>query len=130
MTNSLTFAASFSLPVPTLISSLSFSENGIWFAASAGNTVYLFDIRKEGEILKTFESGAEIRAAAFDYTGQYLAAVGKGGVEVRSYRKKEKSWEEPLMVGVPGEAVAWGPEAGKLVVVGNEGVVSVLSAPQ
>ena len=129
-TKTLEFAASFSLPTTLPTTSLSFSENGIWFAAAYGTSVTVFDVRKEGEaaILKTFDSSAEVRDVSFDYSGQFLASVGRGGVEVRAYRKKEKMWEEPLQVGVPGEGLAWGTEAGKLVTVSREGVVTVLAA--
>lgn len=77
--------------------------------------------------MKTFESSAEVRDLAFDYTGQYLAFVGKGGVEVKAYRKKEKVWVDGLQVAVPGEGLAWGPEAAKMVTVNEAGVVSVLA---
>lgn len=87
-------------------------------------------MRKEGEaaILKTFESSAEVMDVSFDYSGQYLASLGKGGVEIRAYKKKEKTWVEPLQLGVPGEGLAWGPEAGKIVTINQEGVVTILAA--
>ena len=128
-TDTLAFAASFSVPSSSPITSLAFSENGIWFAASTGNSVIVFDVRKEGEaaILKTFESSAQVQDVSFDYTGQYLAFVGKGGVEVKAYRKKEKVWVDGLQVAVPGEGLAWGPEAAKVITINETGVVSVLA---
>ena len=86
-------------------------------------------MRKEGEaaILKTFESSAQVQDISFDYTGQYLAFVGNGGVEVKAYRKKEKVWVDGLQVAVPGQGLAWGPEAGRVVTVNEAGVVSVLA---
>lgn len=128
----LAFAAAFPLPSSDPITSLSFSENGIWFAAAAGSSTTVFDLRKEGEaaVLKTFDTAAEVRDVSWDYSGQFLAVVGRGGVEVWSYRKKEKRWEESLKTAVPGNGVVWAKEAGQLVVVGEEGTVSVLGSKE
>ncbi len=127
-THSLEFAASFNLPTSGPINSLTFSENGIWFAAASGNSIIIFDLRKTGDeaVLKTFESSAEVKDVAFDYSGQYLASVGSAGVDIRAYKKKEKKWDESLSVAVPGDGIAWGSEAGEVVVVNGQGVVSTI----
>ena len=55
-------------------------------------------------------------------------SVGKGGVEIRAYKKKEKVWTDALQTAVPGEGLAWGPEAARVVTVNQEGVVTVLAS--
>lgn len=78
--------------------------------------------------LRTIELGGadEIDAVRWDYTGQFLAAVGPAGVVVQAYSKAEKEWSEPLRVGTPAVAVEWGPQGRELVVVDGGGVVTVL----
>jgi pre-mRNA-processing factor 19 len=132
-TKTLAFAASFPLPLsstPSPITSLSFSENGIWISATVGSSIVVFDLRKEGEaaVLKVFDLGSEVRDAVWDYSGQFLASVGAEGVAVMAYRKKEKSWSEVLRAACPGVRVAWGGKAESLVVAGKEGVVSLLGS--
>lgn len=63
----------------------------------------------------------------WDYTGQYLAAAGPGGLSVWQYIKSSKSWIEVMSTAVPGTAVLWGPGAKSLITVNTEGVVNVLS---
>jgi pre-mRNA-processing factor 19 len=65
---------------------------------------------------------------AWDYTGQFLAASGPGGVVVNQYNKKSKSWSEPLRKAVNAVDVQWGANAQSLVALTSEGAVSVLSA--
>ena len=100
-TTTLTFAASFSLPSPAPISAIAFNENGIWVAASTPSSVTVFDLRKEGAeaVVKEFEGGG-ISGVQWDYSGQFLGFVGKEGVVVQAWLKKEKKWEEGLRLSL------------------------------
>ncbi|KIN04243.1 hypothetical protein OIDMADRAFT_178288 [Oidiodendron maius Zn] len=122
-------AANFELGGP--VQDISFSENGIWFAAVAkGSTsVVIFDLRKEGKAAeaKVLEIGGQVDSIRWDYTGQYLAASGPGGLTISQYTKGSKSWSDIISTAVPATAVAWGPEAKSLVTVSVEGVVTVLA---
>ena len=123
-------AAAFSLGAP--VQTVVFSENGFFFAATAKgqSTVTIFDLRKEGEAARTkvLELGGAVQSLAWDYTGQFLATAGPGGVTVQQYTKSSKSWSEPLKTAaVSGvNCVRWGTHARKLLLVGSGGVVTVL----
>lgn len=122
-------AANFDLDGP--VQDISFSENGLWFAAVAkGSTsVVIFDLRKEGKAAeaKVLEIGGQVDSIRWDYTGQYLAASGPRGLTISHYTKSSKSWADVISTAVPATAVAWGPEAKSLVTVNAEGVVTVLA---
>lgn len=109
---------------------LAFSENGIWFAAVAkgSSSVVIFDLRKEGKAAeaKVLEIGGQVDSIRWDYTGQFLAASGPGGLTVSQYTKSSKSWSDVISLAVPASALSWGPEARKLVTVNTEGAVTVL----
>jgi len=106
--------------------SLSFSENGIWLAAaSRTDPVAIWDLRK-ATVVQSFDVGAAVDGVAWDYTGQFLALVGAGGISVQAYVKASKSWSEPLRRGEPAVAVAWGPGARSLAVLNADGSVSVM----
>ncbi|SPO03104.1 related to non-snRNP spliceosome component (pre-mRNA splicing protein PRP19) [Cephalotrichum gorgonifer] len=130
MTTTLEEAAEFSLGAP--VQSLVFSENGFWFAATAKGqtTATVFDLRKEGEAakVKVLEAGGSVAALAWDFTGQFLATVGAGGLTVQQYAKASKAWTEVLRTSVAGVDVRWAAEGKKLVVANVEGVVTVLAA--
>ncbi|KAI1174129.1 WD40-repeat-containing domain protein [Nemania sp. FL0916] len=122
-------AAVFSLGAP--IQAIVFSENGFWFAATAKGqtTVTVFDVRKQGDAAhaKVLDIGSAVQHLAWDYSQQFLATAGQAGVTVQQYHKGTKSWSEPLRAAVSNAVdVAWGPNAGQLLVVNNEGVISVL----
>lgn len=121
-------AASFDLG--GAVQDLTFSENGIWFAAVAkgSSSVVIFDLRKEGDAakVKVLEIGGQVDSIKWDYTGQFLAASGPGGLTVSQYTKSLKSWSDVISLAVPAAAVAWGPEAKKLITVSREGSVTVL----
>lgn len=110
------------------VQALQFSENGTWLASAnlGESNVYVWDLRKTS-LLKTLEVGQAVMGIAWDYTGQFLAACGLGGVVVNSYAKSSKAWSEVLKKAVGGVAVAWGAKAGSLVVTTGDGTVSVLS---
>lgn len=123
-------AASFSLGAP--IQAIVFSENGFWFAATAKGqtTVTIFDLRKEGEAAqaKVLDIGSAVQHLAWDYSQQFLATAGAAGVTVQQYHKGSKSWSEPLRAAVNNAVdVAWGLNAGKLLAVNSEGVISVFA---
>lgn len=129
MTNTGEEAAAFSLGAP--IQAIVFSENGFWFAATAKGqtTVTVFDLRKQGDAAqaKVLDIGSAVQHLAWDYSQQFLATAGQAGVTVQQYNKGSKSWSEPLRAAVNNAVdVAWGPNAGKLLVVNSEGVISVL----
>jgi pre-mRNA-processing factor 19 len=130
-TTTLETAATYPITPSAPVTSLSFSENGIWFAVGAGSTATVIDIRKEGApegIVKAFDVGGEVKGLAWDYTGQFLAVTASSGTSVQAYAKKEKSWSEPLASAVRGAAVAWGAEASRLLVVQEDGKLAVLAA--
>lgn len=122
-------AANFELGGP--VQDISFSENGLWFAAVAkGSTsVVIFDLRKEGKAAeaKVLEIGGQVDSIRWDYTGQYLAASGPRGLTISQYTKSSKSWADVISTAVPATAVSWGPEAKSLVTVNADGVVTVLA---
>lgn len=132
MTKTLEEAASFSLGAP--IQALTFSENGFWFAASAKGqtTATVFDLRKEGDAAraKVLDAGGSVQALAWDYSGQFLAAAGAGGVAVQQYVKTSRKWGEVLRSAVKGVGVRWGAKGRKLVVANGEGVVTVLAVKE
>lgn len=107
-----------------------FSENGIWFAgvAKGSNSVVIFDIRKSGEDakVKVLEIGGQVDTIKWDYTGQFLAAAGPGGLTISQYTKSTKSWSDVISTAVPATALEWGPEARTLATVNGDGVVTVL----
>lgn len=113
---------------PAPVQALAFSENGTWLAsANASSTsVHVWDLRKTN-LLKTLDVGTAVEGLAWDYTGQFLAACGPGGVVVSQYVKTRKAWEEPLRKAIGAVDVCWGPNAGALVALTAEGGVSVLS---
>jgi pre-mRNA-processing factor 19 len=129
-TKSAASAADFNLGSP--VQALTFSENGIMFAAVAQDStnVTIFDLRKEGEAAKTkiLDIGNNVTDIDWDYTGQFLATAGPSGVTVQQYAKSSKSWSEPLRSAVPATAVKWGSRALSLVSVNTDGVVSVLGS--
>jgi len=79
-------------------------------------------------LLKALDVGTAVVGLAWDYTGQFLAAAGPGGLVVSQYVKASKAWEQPLRKAVGAVDVAWGAGASSIVVLTNEGGVSVLGA--
>ncbi|KAI8248217.1 Pre-mRNA-processing factor 19 [Colletotrichum sp. SAR 10_77] len=122
-TTSLEFATAFSLGAP--VEAVTFSENGFWLAATAKgqSSVTIFDLRKEGDAAraKTLETGGPVQSLAWDYTGQFLATGGAGGVTVQQYIKSSKAWSEPFRSSVAAASVKWGPGAKQLVSVNEDG---------
>lgn len=106
---------------------LSFSENGTWFAAASedSTSVDVFDLRKP-KAVKTLDIGSAVTAVQWDYTGQFLAIAGAGGIAVEEYNKKSKKWTEPFKKGIPATALAWGASAGSIVSLNGEGKLTVL----
>ena len=108
---------------------LDFSENGTWLASAyqSQSSVTVWDLRKLNA-LKTLEMGTAVTSIAWDYTGQFLAVSGPGGVVVSQYTKSSKAWSEPLRKGVSAQDVKWGVKASCLVALTADGAVAVLSA--
>jgi len=115
-------------PLTGPVQSLHFSENGYWLAISVKGetTIQIWDLRKAVNS-KVLDTGAQVNSIKWDYTGQFLAAVGPSGIHVQQYSKATKSWSEVLQKGVPGVDIAWGPSATSLVTVSKEGAISVMS---
>jgi len=109
------------------IQSLSFSENGIWLAVvvQTSTSISIWDLRKAA-VVKVLELGSVIRSIDWDYTGQYLAAVGSDCLVVQHYDKASKEWSEPLRKATSGTAVRWGAQAKSLLVASTEGSLEVL----
>ena len=123
-----TFDASTEAETP--VQSIAFSENGTWVASVNAQcaVISLWDLRKL-ELIKTFVVGSAVSGLAWDYTGQFLAACGPGGVTVFQYAKSTKTWSEPLRKAIEAEDVRWSAKAKALVVLTKDGNVSVLSTP-
>lgn len=120
-------AATFDLGAP--IQCLFFSENGTWLAAVAADqssSISIWDLRKSTEI-KSLETGSPIDAIDWDYTGQFLAAAGSGGITVLQYSKSSKEWSEALKSATPARRIAWGRAAHSIVTIDREGIVRILS---
>jgi WD40 repeat protein len=113
---------------PAPISAVSFSENGTWLASAHQNqtSAIVWDLRKLNQLV-TLDVGTAVTGLTWDYTGQFLAACGPGGVVVNQYEKKSKSWSEPLRRAVKAVGVQWGSKAKSLVALTSEGAVSVLA---
>lgn len=111
------------------LQSLSFSENGTWLASAVqGQTsVSVWDLRKTA-VVKTLDIGSEVSSARWDYSGQFLAVAGPGGVAVQQYEKKSKKWSEPFKKAVAAANVAWGSNGQSLVTLTAEGAITVLGA--
>jgi pre-mRNA-processing factor 19 len=111
------------------IGSISFSENGTWFAtAEKGSShVSIWDLRKQ-VVIKTLDVGSTVDSLHFDYTGQFLAVAGPGSVSVQQYTKSSKSWSEPLRKAVPARDVAWGKKASSLVALTPDGGLSIFNS--
>lgn len=77
---------------------------------------------------KALDIGNRVDCVRWDWSGQYIAAAGPSGVSVQHYAKASKSWSEVVRAGVPAVASAWGARGATLVVVGGDGVVTVLGA--
>lgn len=72
--------------------------------------------------------GMTVDAIALDYTGQFIAASGPGGIVVKQYEKKAKKWSEPLRKAVSAVNVGWATDAKTLVALTQEGAISLLGA--
>lgn len=88
----------------------------------------IFDLRKQGKEAeaKILEIGGKVDSIRWDYTGQYLAASGPGGLTISQYTKASKSWTDVISLAVPATAVEWGPQASSLITVNGDGVITVL----
>ena len=122
-----TEAATFELAGP--VTSISFSENGIWVAGVIENSsvISVWDLRKAAEIA-TVDTGSVINSISWDYTGQFLAVAGEQGISVQHYAKASKEWSEILKRGTPATRIAWGKDAQSLVAVNEEGIITSLTA--
>jgi pre-mRNA-processing factor 19 len=116
------------------VSALVFSENGYWFAAGSDKApnVTIFDLRKEGDAAKAKEltTTGPVRSVDWDYSAQFLAVAGPGGVAVHHYIKGSKSWTVLREIGEPAIEAKWGDKAKTLHILGEEGNVVVYGAPQ
>jgi pre-mRNA-processing factor 19 len=121
-------AHTFPAASPAPISAVSFSENGTWLASAHQDqtSAIVWDLRKLNQLV-TLDVGTAVTGLTWDYTGQFLAACGPGGVVVNQYEKKSKSWSEPLRRAVKAVSVQWGSKAKSLVALTSEGAVSVLA---
>jgi pre-mRNA-processing factor 19 len=116
----------------TAVTSLYFSENGTWLAStsSSSDNISIWDLRKAAEI-RTLETGlGKVDCLSWDYTGQFLAVGGEGGVSVQQYSKASKEWSEPLKMALPATAIAWANEAKGLATVNAEGVLTLLGTKE
>jgi len=121
-------AHTFPAASPAPVSAISFSENGTWLASAHKDqtSAIVWDLRKLNQ-LATLDVGTAVSGLTWDYTGQFLAACGPGGVVVSQYEKKGKAWSEPLRRAVKAVDVQWGANAKSLVALTTEGAVSVLA---
>lgn len=121
--------AVFNLGAP--VSALVFSENGYWFAAGSAKAanIVIFDLRKEGDAARAKElpTTGPVRSLAWDYSAQFLAVAGPGGIAVHHYVKGSRSWTVLLETGERATAVQWGDKATSLEAIGEEGQLVVFS---
>merc|ERR1711964_133850 len=75
---------------------------------------------------KVLEIGGQVDSIKWDYTGQFLAAAGPGGLTISQYTKSSKSCSDVISTAVPATALEWGPEARTLATINGDGVVTVL----
>lgn len=106
------------------VSAITFSENGTWLASanSGQTTVTVWDLRKL-KALRTINAGLAVTGLAWDYTGQFLAASGSGGVVVSQYTKSSKTWSTPLTKALHALDVKWGSKAQSLVALTDSALV-------
>lgn len=111
------------------IQAITFSENGYWLAVVAQGSTYasVWDLRKETKV-KVLDIGSQIDSIAWDYTGQFLALAGPGGLAVQQYAKSTKEWLEPFRSAAPTVAVEWGDRAQSLVTVNMEGRITIVGS--
>ena len=114
-------------PLTGPVQSLHFSENGYWLAVSVKGetTIQIWDLRKAAKS-KDLDTGAQVDNIKWDYTGQFLAAVGPSGIHVQHYSKATKSWSEVLQRGVSGVDLEWGASSSSLVTLSKDGSITVL----
>ncbi|OIW34196.1 Prp19-domain-containing protein [Coniochaeta ligniaria NRRL 30616] len=116
------------------VSSLVFSENGYWFAAGSDKTpnVTIFDLRKEGDAAKAKEltTTGPVRSLDWDYSAQFLAVAGPGGVAVHHYIKSSKAWTVLREIGEPAVKAKWGDKAKTLHILGEKDNYLVYGASQ
>lgn len=124
-----TGAAAASFPTAGPLRTLFFSENGTWMASVVANstTVSVWDLRNAKEV-KVLETGDRVDAISWDYTGQFLLTAGPAGVTVQKYTKASKEWSEPLRNAIPAIAANWGKSAQSIVVLNQDGVLTVLGS--
>lgn len=110
------------------VTAITFSENGTWLAsANAGQTTLtVWDLRKL-KALRSIDVGTAITGLSWDYTGQFLAASGPGGVVVSQYTKSSKTWSTPLSKALNAVDVKWAGKAQSLVAL-TDSAVAVLRA--
>jgi len=72
------------------------------------------------------EIGGQVDSIRWDYTGQFLAAAGPGGLTISQYTKSSKSWSDVISLAVPATAVQWGAQASSLITVNSDGILTVL----
>ena len=112
------------------VKSLQFSENGTWLACVARNStvISIWDIRKIANgALKELEIEGPVDAVEWDYTGQFLAAAGPGGVTVNQWSKVSKEWSELLKSPNPAASVIWGKYAQSLLTTNADGAVNIMT---
>ena len=113
------------------VSSLAFSENGYWFAAASDKApnVVIFDLRKDGDApaarSKELPTTGPVRSLDWDYSAQFLAVAGPGGVAVHAYSKGSKAWSVLREVAEPALRAVWGQKAKTLQILGEAGNVLV-----
>lgn len=113
----------------TPITALAFSENGTWLASSnQGQSIATVWHLGKANVFASLDLGTTVSSLVWDYTGQFLAACGTGGVVVKQYNKSSKSWTEPLRKAIEAVAVQWGPQAHNLVVLTAQGGIAVLGS--
>jgi pre-mRNA-processing factor 19 len=116
--------------LPAAVKNVKFSENGTWLACVVkdSTSVAIFDIRKIDQgPLATVETGTEIDAMEWDYSGQFLASAGSSGLSVSQYSKASKSWSKLLKSADPATGVVWGKSAQSLLTSSVDGAVTVLA---
>lgn len=109
-------------PADGAISSVAFSENGFWLAVAdeTSPVVKIWHLGK-GTVAAELEVPSGTRNVAWDYSGQFLACVGAGGLKVWAYAKAGKKWSAAFESEGDFKRVAWRPEAKGVILEGPSG---------
>jgi len=110
------------------VTSLSFSNNGYYLAATGAEKVFLFDLRKQ-KVFNTFDLAASATSCCFDNSGFYLAAGDEKGA-ITTYYAKSKPFKKLATIHEQADAITglkFGPNASCLAAASLDRTLTVYS---